>query len=190
DPRLRHHGSKTDRQMIASTRRLPSRPDAQPLKRQAKELLRAAHMVASPAVSDFRQYHPEQIDPVRAKLSDAQLVLARSYQFPSWPRLVAACQLIDSLAREDFDAVRELLNDHPSLLPQNGDSRNSGWEAVLADAANLGLRRVVTMLSARGGRGVSAIQARPELRPWLDTLRMLGRIGARPTPGALRGAGA
>ena len=61
-------------------RRLPVRPDLEQLQRQAKELLRAIHAGDANAIAELREHHPESIDPSAAKLADAQLVLARSYQ--------------------------------------------------------------------------------------------------------------
>jgi hypothetical protein len=43
-----------------------------------------------------------------ARLADAQLVLARSYDAGSWPRLVVVCELIDAAVHERFDTPREL----------------------------------------------------------------------------------
>jgi len=169
-------------------RQLPAHPDVRQLKNQAKDLLRAARDGDPIAIADFRDYHSEQIDPASARLADAQLVLARSYRASSWPRLVVACKLIDAVSRDDFDAVRELAASHPELLPGHVNSRDTGWGQPMTDAANLGLRRVITMLREGGARDVSAVEARPDLHRWLDTLRMLGRLGARPPRNALAGA--
>ena len=68
-------------------RRLPVRPDIDQLHRQAKELLRDIHAGEATAIGDLREFHPESIDAAAAKLADAQLVLARSYQASSWTRL-------------------------------------------------------------------------------------------------------
>jgi hypothetical protein len=52
-----------------------------------KELLRDIHAGDTAAIGELRELHPEPIEPTAAKLSDAQLVLARSYNASSWPRL-------------------------------------------------------------------------------------------------------
>ena len=90
-------------------RRLPVRPNLEQLKHQAKDLLRALHEGDASAVADLREYHPEPPDPASTKLAHAQLVLARSYEAPSWPRLVHACHLVDAIWRDDPDAVRDLV---------------------------------------------------------------------------------
>ena len=74
-------------------RRLPVRPDLEQLHRQAKELLRATHAGDADAIAEVREHQPESIDPSAAKLADAQLALARSYQATSWTRLVHAVHL-------------------------------------------------------------------------------------------------
>jgi hypothetical protein len=98
-----------------SVRRLPVRPDLEQLKHQAKDLLRAARHGDPAALEEFREHHPRQVDPASARLADAQLVLARSYQSPSWPRLVVACQLVSHLGRR-WEAVRAIIARHPQVL--------------------------------------------------------------------------
>jgi hypothetical protein len=92
-----------------SARKLPVRPDLVQLKHQAKDLLRDMRAGDPSAVAEFQQHHPEKIGPASAKLADAQLVVARSYQAPSWPRLVLACQLIDAIWGDDVATVRRLV---------------------------------------------------------------------------------
>lgn len=65
-------------------RRLPVRSDLEQLQRQAKELLRAVHAAGdASAMAEPRERHPDAIDPAAAKLADAQLTLARSYNATS-----------------------------------------------------------------------------------------------------------
>src|SRR5437870_4041529 len=101
-------------------RRLPVRPNLDQLKQQAKDLHRAIRHGDPDAIEEFKKYHPKasrlalnademsalpanadkmsanRTQDARApiKLADSQLVLARSYGAPSWPRLVQACNLI------------------------------------------------------------------------------------------------
>lgn len=60
---------------------LPSRPDIVQLRRQAKELLRSSQTSTDSSI---------------ARLSDAQLAIARQYGFESWPRLRSA--VVDATA--------------------------------------------------------------------------------------------
>ena len=66
------------------SRDLPVRPHLDQLKHQAKNLLKAYRTGAAQASADFAAFHPEKVEPTRAKLADAQLVLARSYHASSW----------------------------------------------------------------------------------------------------------
>lgn len=77
-------------------RQLPSKPNLDHLKQQAKDLMRAhaAHTLASAQL--IREFHPRfcaaadtAIFAASFKLSDAQLTIAREHGFPNWPRLKA-----------------------------------------------------------------------------------------------------
>ncbi len=68
-------------------RSLPSRPNAEHLRKQAKELLRALRIDDGDALHRAREtllHLPE-----RPMLRDAQSVIAREYGFPSWKRLIS-----------------------------------------------------------------------------------------------------
>src|SRR5882672_8941746 len=106
-------------------RHLPVRPNLDQLKHQAKDLLRQARSGDPAAIEDFKRFHPKQIEPAGAKLADAQLVLARSYEAPSWPRLVIACQLTDAIWRDEVETVRALVLKHPQLLHEQALARKT-----------------------------------------------------------------
>jgi len=86
-------------------RHLPVRPDAEQLRLQAEDLLRAISEGDASALADLREFHPKPPQPGAVKLADAQLVLARSYQAPSWTRLMLACSLIDAIWEDDVDTA-------------------------------------------------------------------------------------
>ncbi len=65
---------------------LPGRPNLDQLRRQARELLRAAVDGEPAALTRIRAFSP------RVSLSAAQLTLAREYGFASWPALHAAVE--------------------------------------------------------------------------------------------------
>jgi hypothetical protein len=69
-----------------SARRLPVRPDLDQLKNQAKDLLKAYRDGDQEASAQFVELHPDTPSSDRAKLADAQLVLARLYGASSWTR--------------------------------------------------------------------------------------------------------
>ena len=66
--------------------RLPDRPDTDQLRRQARELHRAAAGGDARALGRLRQVSG------KVTLSAAQLAIARDYGFPSWPRLKAEAE--------------------------------------------------------------------------------------------------
>ena len=169
-------------------RQFPTRPNLSQLKHQAKDLLRAYRGGDPSAIADFREHHSGRIDPASATLAHAQFVLARSYRAASWPQLVVACRVIDATSRGDFDVVRELVRAHPELVREPGGEDDTGWRRTMSTVANLGLRRVITRLQDLGVREVSAAIADPGLHKYLDVLRLLGRIGARPPADAVGGA--
>ena len=75
-----------------ATRRLPAAPNLENLKNQAKGLLSALHDRETQALADFVEFYPQQLAPDDAHLTDAQLVLARSYGHASWQALAFAVQ--------------------------------------------------------------------------------------------------
>jgi hypothetical protein len=171
-------------------RRLPVRPSLDQLKHQAKDLLRQIRSGDPAAIEEFKKYHPEQIEPTDARLADAQLVLARSYEAPSWPRLVLGCRLIDAIWRDDVDAVRVLVLKHPQLLHEEALIRkNSNWGPPMSYAANLGRDRVIEMLHGLGAADHMFALGRATLQSKMGTARMLhAMMGApRPPDGALGG---
>src|SRR5688572_31442848 len=120
-------------------RHLPVRPNLDQLKHQAKDLLGAIRRGDPSAIEEFNTYHPNSVAPDQVRLADAQLTLARSYQLPSWPRLVHACKLIDAIWRDDVDAVRELIERNPHLLHEMArGTRICNWGPPMSYAANLG----------------------------------------------------
>ncbi len=77
-------------------RQLPSQPNLEQYRKQAKELL-AAHRAAEPsALERIQQHHPtlhklslSEISTATFALADAQLILAREHSFESWPKFAA-----------------------------------------------------------------------------------------------------
>jgi hypothetical protein len=172
-----------------SNRRLPIRPNLNQLKHQAKDLLHLIRSGDPAAVEELKKYHPEQIEPSDARLADAQLVLARRYEAPSWPRLVLACQLIDAIWCDDVETVRHLMLKHPQLLHENAGIRNNNWGPPMSYAANLGRDRIIEMLHELGATDHLHALGRAALQSKIGTARLLhAMLGApRPPAGALGG---
>jgi hypothetical protein len=162
---------------------LPVRPDLDQLKHQAKDLLRAIRAGDPEALADVAEHHPKSIHPASAKLADAQLVLARKYQAPTWHRLALACRLIDAIWRDDLETVRELVRKHPRLLHEQATIRNSNWGPPLSYAANLGRDRIIRMLYDHGARDLNSAIDRATLQGEIGTARMLyGMMGSPRLP--------
>jgi len=129
-------------------RRLPSNPNLDHLRYQAKDLL-GDHVARNPGVAQrIREFHPRfdratdaEIFDAQLSLSDAQLTIAREYGFPSWTRLkrhieeptpsdrlnlphherigdAAFRRAVDLLDTGDVSGLRAHLNQHPKLVHQ------------------------------------------------------------------------
>jgi hypothetical protein len=163
-------------------RRLPVRPDLDQLKHQAKDLLRAIRTGDPDAIAELAEHHPEPPDPASALLSDAQLVLARSYQASSWPRLVQSVQLVAAIWEDDVDAVRDLVTRNPSLIHEHVLIRtDSNWGPPMTYAANLGRDRIIRMLHGMGAKDLEWAAGRAALQGKADTVRMIYELAGRPS---------
>src|SRR5262245_12688235 len=107
---------------------LPSRPNLEQLKNQAKDLLKLHKSGDVESLNRIREGHPnfsnvseQQSRAVNFSLSDAQLVIAREYGFASWPKL-----------KEHVE----------SLLPGTGDPMELFHRAFKTDDAAL-LRKLL-----------------------------------------------
>ena len=117
------------------SRQLPARPNLDQLKNQAKDLLKA-HASGDPeALERIRENHPAYSvrSGTELTLSDAQLVIAREYGFPGWPKLKAhvdslteeqgdqAGELMKAVQADDVALVGRLFASHPALLKRVND---------------------------------------------------------------------
>jgi hypothetical protein len=170
-------------------RKLPIRPDLRQLKRQAKELLRAIRRGDPEALEELSTSHPHPPAAADAQLADAQLLLARSYQATSWPRLLHACKMIDAIWRDDVDRVLQIVTAHPEMIHEHATIRDSNWGPPMTYAANLGRDRIVRMLHRLGARDTKDALGRAVLQGKIATARMLQEMLGSPEPpeGALAG---
>jgi hypothetical protein len=167
-----------------SVRRLPVRPDLDQLKRQAKELLRALHAGDPSALAELREHHPDPVDPARAKLADAQIVLARAHDASSWPRLVQAVRLAEAIWKDDLATVRDLVRANPRLIRERVLIRaDSHWGPPMTYAANLGRDRIIRFLYDEGARDLESAAGRAALQSQVATAEMLYDLAGRPPLG-------
>lgn len=102
------------------SRRMREHPDLEQLKRQAKELL--SDFVAGDAAAVVEvNAHYTRADAAGFALHDAQLVIARSYGFESWPKLkayvdgVTVRRLADAIRANDLAQVKAMLHARPEI---------------------------------------------------------------------------
>jgi hypothetical protein len=107
---------------------LPENPSLEHLRRQARTLLRQFRAADAEALALLREHHPRPHEPLR--LADAQLVVARSYGFASWPALRRHMDVVGRFARS------------PHTVPPSADAPTSccAW-AACATAATAGPTR-------------------------------------------------
>ena len=173
-----------------SIRRLPVHPNLDQLKHQAKDLFAAFRAGDPAAIAEFREHHPDKIDPAIANLADAQLVLARSYQASSWTRLVQAVELIHAIWDDNLETVRALVTHNRHLLYEDALIRkDSNWGPPMTYAANIGRDRIIQMLHSLGAEDHRSALARAVLQSKIGTARMLRAMLGNPAPpnGALSG---
>src|SRR5580704_8321726 len=122
-----------------ATRSIPARPSLEFDRKQARALLEAARRADPDAMARLRAHHPRFLArfPARFRspdaripdvaLHDAQLVIAREYGFPSWPRWKhfvesrqlavseRAAELVRAVCRGDLRRASTLLAAEPTL---------------------------------------------------------------------------
>lgn len=135
---------------------LPEHPSLDHLRQQAKTLRRTVRSGDSGAARRVDETFPGGVpaDPGTFRLSDAQLVVAREYGFPSWPRLT---RYLDTVADYSWDPPAEELPDAAaefcrlaSLTYSGGDGpdRWARARAILADHPGITARDIYAAASA------------------------------------------
>ena len=139
-------------------RPLPGNPDLEKQKKLAKTLMRDYCAGETEAVGCVEALHPKPPAADSFKLSDAQLVIARTYGYSSWPKLKHKIDaltktpldlFIDAVRRGDTEAVRALTAQHPDLRGEiNSPHFDFGRPAPHAARDNLDL---LDLLLSHGG---------------------------------------
>ena len=158
---------------------LPSRPNLDQLKNQAKTLLKSYKSGNPDAIQRIKESHPrfakaaeDHIRTAKFLLSDAQLVVAREHAFPSWPRLkehveqtVLVPKLHDAARRGDLETVKRILRTAPKLV--RSEVSGSDEHQAIHFAAREGHLEVVNLLMERGAdplKGVYPFRAETTAR--------------------------
>ena len=163
-------------------RHFPVRPNLEQLKHQAKDLLRAFQRGDAEALEDFREHLTRPVDAESARLADAQFVLARSYELPSWPRLVTACRMTDAICRGDVKTVRAMVLKDPRLLEEDARGVEGNWGPPMSYAANLGQDAIIEMLRGLGATDLEYAFGRACLQGKITTARKLHAMMGHPRP--------
>ena len=140
-----------ERKFVMPVIPLPSNPNLDHLKHQAKDLLKA-HASRSPQMAQIiREFHPRfakasdaQIFAAALKLSDAQLTIARQHGFPSWPRMKQRIEkptLADRLDLPHHERIQDPLFRRAVDLLDTGDA--AGLQALLSEHPELAQRHVL-----------------------------------------------
>lgn len=124
---------------IRATRTLPASPNLEQQKKQARELLGALRRDDSEARRRLAESHPNasRVDPARAALHDAQLIIAREYGFASWAKLKQHIEVVThsidpfeelalAVKENDTAAARRLLTKHSALRTRLNEAMPGG----------------------------------------------------------------
>ncbi|HKH94877.1 MAG TPA: ankyrin repeat domain-containing protein [Gemmatimonadaceae bacterium] len=147
---------------MPAPRPLPDSPDLDQLRRQAKDLLRAARAADPAALARFRalpslaQASDDEVARTSLALHDAQSVIAREHGFPSWNALR---DRVEEMTLGFDEAVRE-------LVEAATDGRTARAERLLALFPRIASASVHTALVLGDATAVEAHLAR---RPALAT---------------------
>ena len=135
---------------------LPTNPSLEQMRKQARDLQRATRAADATAIDRVAAVHPDgrPSEPATFPLSAAQLVVARSYGFPSWPRLV-----------HYFDVVA--VYGRPGGAARDGAGNPEGGAPADADIADRFCRLACVDYSDDGPEYPAAaraiLQGRPDL---------------------------
>lgn len=197
-----------DEEVALPVHPLPENPSLENLRKKAKELVRRVRAGDVEALARVREFHPRAAAAVRDfALSDAQLVSARTFGFPSWARLKAhidaigpyvfnpppespsladeflrrACVDYTGWTRQDGERARQMLTEHPEL------ARANIYTAAAAGAVET-VRSHAALANVRGGPHhweplLYASYSR--VADTLDVARALLELGADPNAGFL-----
>ena len=98
------------------TQSLPNNPSLENLRKQAKSLRKAVRANEADAVARVHEFHPRFEKAIADfSLSDAQLVIARTYRFASWSKLKMHLEVVDeyywTVPQEPINAESETIAD-------------------------------------------------------------------------------
>src|SRR3569833_856129 len=122
----------SERKFVMPVRQLPSIPDLEHLKYQARDLKKLHAARDRGAAQRMREFHPqcrdltdEAIFDRKMSLADAQLTIARERGFKSWPRLkdyVDKPELAERIKKPRHELIEDAAFRHAVDLLDSGDA--------------------------------------------------------------------
>lgn len=167
--------------------RILRRSNPESFRKKAKTLLRQFRLGDTDAKDLFSDFHPDTPTTEVAKLADAQLVLARAHDYPSWPKFQRAIALYNAMLDDNAIEVIEQVRRHPSLLHERVNGATSNWGPPLACAAQIGSVRVFEALSKLPGQDVDWALDRAILKGRREIAKRLIDAGVSPGSDAAMG---
>jgi hypothetical protein len=154
---------------LNTTPSLPALPNLEQLKHQAKDLVKQFKAHSPEALRRVQAHLPraanlptESLSTTKLTLSEAQFVLAREYEFPSWPRLKrhietsqpdqdATLEAFKRVVQEgDSQKLRTLLRTYPTLKAQIDAPLFSFDSPAVLSAASRNDRKIMEVLLEHG----------------------------------------
>src|SRR5437016_6357117 len=143
-------------------RELPDRPNLDQYKKQAKELVKAAKAGDAGSFVLMREHHPrlkhvsdDELRRTKFALADAQLIVARSHGFESWPKFATHIETITSesssriwtraekaLVDGDVATLDGLLARHGDML-RKGPVQSSWWGGLAPNYSKGDARAII-----------------------------------------------
>ncbi len=150
-----------------ATRTLPRRPSLDHLRGEARDLQRRLRDGDPAALGLARELHPRFGERAgHFRLSDAQLILARSYGHPSWPKLKAYVEIVATYARDPHEVTAQTDSADEFLrlacLTYGGDELSRPVQAaqMLQRDPSLAHRSIHTAAAAGDGAAAARMLAR------------------------------
>jgi putative phosphoribosyl transferase len=98
-----------ERSFVAPAKELPSRPNLEQYKKQAKDLIKQLANASPEALMRVRHHHPRMRDLERfdapIQLADAQLVIAREHSFETWAAFASHVRSLQDAARLSIERI-------------------------------------------------------------------------------------
>lgn len=161
--------------------------DFDQLRTQAKELLKGCRAGDPDSIRLLAEYHPREVAPDQARLSDAQFTLARAHDYSSWPRMMLGGEMANAIRGNRPDAVLDLIERHPKLLHENVFGEGSNWGPPLSVAAQLDVDEVFRALLSLADQDLDRAFGRAALQGQTEKARALLARGARFAPDEMMG---